>query len=503
MSVAARPFSGTGRASRTNSFVASNPQPQVMRPASPANQPVSSAPRKEGQPQTENKKTTNNRKAVVGGVGGTPKRSGDVGPENESSWDFRVGPYYKTLAYPALYTGIRIPDNCAYSTVTFSIVKRFTFTTSGTGFGGVLIGQCYKAGALEGSLIPNATVANIGTAPTAFVLGYTNGTTSTSTQIFGTGATAADANQWTLEDWTSGTAPVPALMSQVRLVSAGLSVRFAGTTSTSGGIMTGAFMPRGFVSANTSYDMTTLSASLATMLPGSVQTPSIPGADGNSGITVTYQPVDEPCNQFVDPSQNASTLAKLDQSLYNPGSMMVIVSDASGSGKYQCCVWLNYEGIPRSNNLIFQNALGNAVDDPIALSAAFNRSQDFGGVRSGTKGFDGLHTTGFVASANTSHPVAQTLFGVNANQEEAYGMVIHTTPKSYAREVLKCDCDDGSDVEVDDDGGVELDQSTSSWQALISEVGDILNRMTPAELGLSSSKKDKQGKSGTRVPRLN
>jgi hypothetical protein len=301
------------------------------------------------------------------------------------------------------------------------MVKRINKLSGSGGVCSVLVGQGYSSlGGLQSTIIPNTN------ATFPYVVGFTNAATATSTNVFNGGVS------FTLDGWSGATPMIPDLVDNVRLVSAGLAMKWDGSASSNSltaGTFTAAFLPRDYVRSNlSSMSLTTMSYDTVTHLPGSITVPIFPVAqdvdEDSSGVSVTYVPVDEDCNTFVDTGVDAVVLDRDTQQLWNPGALLIVASGGSANTAFSIQIVLNYEGIASKNSLLIENATSRAIDDPIARSQAIAEINTYGGARLGSKGFGGIS-----ANSGYTHPLVSYAFGLNANCEDVEdGMVIHSKP---------------------------------------------------------------------------
>jgi hypothetical protein len=347
------------------------------------------------------------------------------------SWSMRMNPYYQTLDKPNEYMGVRIPDDCTIKTSTFTIVKRFAVTVTSSGVAACLIGQgqATSSDSYESYLVPNPAVSSIGvTVPNSYVLGFTNHTAATSAALFSVATDASGSPQLSLAQWNAGSDSVPDLVGQARLVSGSLSARSTVSKMNNSGIFTAAFLPKGFVHANPSYVLSTLTADLVAELPGSFQMP----VSEEKGFEIKYRPIDSTCVTYCDLGLDPSTLAVTIQDLYNPGAFLWCVTGAEAGSVIQCSLTLNYEGIPRANTLVFQNAVDSAKSDPIAMAEAYNAVADAPQVSEGTDLTDSLHSS----ELNYSGMVHPIISNMALGRVGASAMKIHESP-------VRCYCDKG------------------------------------------------------------
>lgn len=370
-----------------------------------------------------------------------------------------MNPYYLTLDEPAIYMGVRIPDDSDLNTVTFSLVKRITLTVSSNGVASLLLGQCYSAGAPVGTLIPNPAVQTVGGGG-SYVVGYKNNSAATAGALFNTAAGAGGSTPITLDSWNGTAQGVPSLCVSARLVSAGCTFRSTASTISNEGLFTGAFLPKGYVyGQGSSYYMAGLTSDLVAAIPDSIQVP----VNSPDGMTLKYQPLDETCRTFVDLDIDPTSTDIATQDLFNPGAFLFCATGASANTTIQVCLVMNFEGVPRYNTLVFQNALDSAPDDPIAVAEAMNKISEQETAVAGTEGFDGLHSETHQIKGMV-HPMVKTM-GLSSTDHEASGIAIH-------RSAIKCMPSRSMDHAMTKD----FDQGMSMFEQL----ANMVTSMAPA-----------------------
>lgn len=328
--------------------------------------------------------------------------------------------YYQTLAHPAETVGVRIPDDYSNDTVTFSLIKRFILTVNSNGVAAVAIGEAVFGNTVDGFFIPNITSSAVGnTSATDHIIGYTNHTAATTSALFSSNTTAGTGSPpLKFTQWTSAGNSVDSLCTDVRLVSAGLSCRSTVGDLNNQGLYNAVSLPRGYLYDN-GYTLEGVGVSNIQAMDGVISVP----VNTNKGIELTYQPDDEICLTWAPLLRAPTQSNPNDRGMYAPGGFLVCVSGAYATSTIQCTLVCNYEGIPISDQLIFQNAMASVPDDPIAIAEAFNERESDDLAKEGTSGYDGLHTESFRSAKHASH--ALTYLAALQDSPETDGIAVH------------------------------------------------------------------------------
>lgn len=313
-----------------------------------------------------------------------------------------MNPYYQTLKSPSHVVGVRIPDDGAVDTCTFSVVLRESITISSAGAGAIVFGATENN--VMGLIPTSDAVDKNGGAwsvpsSTPYVCGFKSGSLSSDT----TGLFAASGpnpiEQLTLPNWDSALAAIPSLMERVRLVSAGMSAISTAASTALSGTYVLASTTRGVLR----QFVPSVNSTLISQLPGAIQVPLNEG----KGVSATYNPTDSFSFNFCDLDGSALTTNCPDYNLdlQDPGGFILGVVGATAGTTILVTLILNYEAIPLTQSLSFFN-VSSAPQDPIALAEAVNMRESDIDARPGLGGLDGLSpTSGSGGSSSSAHPL--------------------------------------------------------------------------------------------------
>jgi hypothetical protein len=312
--------------------------------------------------------------------------------------------YYQTLSKPSEIGGVRIPDDYDHETVTFTIVDRITLTVTAGGVAAICVGEAVMGGTVDGFFVPNATnsLVGVGGGGVSHVVGYKNHTTATSAVLFSNAATTSGSPPVQFAAWNDNNTTVDDLLVEARLVSAGMSARSTVGDLNNQGLLYAASLPRGYnygYSGAMSLEVLTIDQVLA--IPGVIVAP----INTNEGVSMTYQPTDEVCLEFSTLQRIPDGTDPMDIGTYAPGSFLIAATGAYPTSTIEVTLVCNYEGVPKLNQLIFQNLAAAPIDDPIAIAEANNARMGDDLAKEGVKGFEGLHTENFAGKKALTHPL--------------------------------------------------------------------------------------------------
>lgn len=288
-----------------------------------------------------------------------------------------LNPYLQTLLDPFNKQGAKIPDECMYPSVPFTIVDRRTLTVNAQGIAMVCYGRYYSHAtapdpwAIAGSLVP----MNYGPSSVYYLIaGMTHSAAATATDlILQVGSTPIPSivfPQWGIppaQDTVGGA------FDKVRLVSAGLNVQFTGNFTQNSGKYTAAFVPRQYT-----YDSyagnEAIPLSFIQQMPTSRSAP----INLNEGITVRYEPLDTISNQYSEQGVRAyDPVNDKNWSGLLPalgGEMWVCIDGAPPGTTFNVVYTGNYEGVPKSNSFLLTSVAEASQNDPIAMTHALRVS---------------------------------------------------------------------------------------------------------------------------------
>jgi len=289
--------------------------------------------------------------------------------------------YYATLASPATVIGVRIPDASVSTTATVSILTRVNVPVNANGIAAIQVGWWGDFTGLI-SLIPGEGPVTVGDTTTqGAVMGCTNHTAATATQLFSKASGAAGSQPVFIGGASTVMGSVRTMCNEVRLVSAGLSFVSTAGAMANEGMYTAVSLPRDFwndnelLTGNSWDDMTLIALQNA---PGAIVEPISKG----EGVSLTYTPADNVDFEY-------KSLMNVTQA-HESCEMFAVASGAEPDSVIAVTIVINYEAIPNSDTISFVDT-GLSFDDPIALAEAINAREMDDLAISGTPGFNGLH----------------------------------------------------------------------------------------------------------------
>jgi hypothetical protein len=285
----------------------------------------------------------------------------------------RQSKYFKTIADPYNYRGIRIPDLTLFPSTTFSITDRRQITVGSNGSCYCTYGIAgYTGVAPRGGLVPMKTTTG-GTSD--WVAGMTSQAGATTiynpnVDMFPAGGTVPNYYWFPFTQWNDSINTIPALFDKVRIVSGAVSIDYAGTDFDNAGTITSVFLPRYSIIKENLNSSTPTPISFIQSLPGSIIVP----VNKNRGSTVMYRPQDGRSLDYTS-IQNIMDLSESDHiMIYEEslgGEILHIVTGATAGKVFQLTATFNYEGIPLMNTVdLFQPVVSKS--DPLELSTTFN-----------------------------------------------------------------------------------------------------------------------------------
>lgn len=226
--------------------------------------------------------------------------------------------YYKTLDQPFKINGVKIPDETTFPSSTFTISYKFTQTAIAVGapgsgnFLGLMI-DGYQGGGMVRYASAHNGVATVWTPLSA----------------------GADPNRGPLPNW----ADVIGVYQEVRVVSAGLSVKPSMSSLSDQGTMYAISIP----AKDRSFDAGTIYQS-ATSFGKGFTSVTCPVKDG--GACVCYRPTDPRNFIYADPNE----VLPGGNINYLGGAVFAVIGCASAA-TFDFRIDVNYEGIPRYNTI--------------------------------------------------------------------------------------------------------------------------------------------------------
>lgn len=271
-----------------------------------------------------------------------------------------INPYLHTVLDPFNCLGVRIPYGDIPSS-TLNIRQRFQLTTGSTGCLFAALGcapwkQSYSGTdqisiANQCSLVPNELSGYDLALATKRIWSYGYGGYSVKADL-SSGASilfptaTADWSTITLPGWTATDKVVPGTYSEIRLVSAGITITPLGAVTSSQGLMVMAFLPCD--SFPMDYDMHNITVEEVYYQPLSCVIP----LNKIQGGTIIYKPEDLGPLEYRslnDGSTDAESLEN-DPNL-SPGGFWILIQDYAPDSAFLFEVSLNYEAIPKQNTL--------------------------------------------------------------------------------------------------------------------------------------------------------
>jgi hypothetical protein len=292
--------------------------------------------------------------------------------------------YLRTISDPFTFRGVRIPDLTLYPSATFSITDRRQITTDTSGQSGIMYGTAGYTGSVpEGALVPvlfSSPLSSWGVGQ--YYIGNPTVVPSFNTDVL-TRGTSPNYNwrEFAFVNWSSSSNGVPSLFSQVRLVSAVVTVDYTGTDFDNAGVYTAVFVPRvSTIKDNMNSDIAN-PLSLFQQLPDSIVVP----VNKNAGVTVRYRPQDFVSLNYADLQQTYSNTGEWAEPAASLGGEIYVLITGATSGKaFQVTSVFNYEGLPLENSLdLFSTKTSKS--DPLELSATFNALEEVVPVSMGTE----------------------------------------------------------------------------------------------------------------------
>lgn len=273
-----------------------------------------------------------------------------------------IDPYLNTIANPFGVRGVQIPDEVTTSSATFSCYDRHTISTNGSGIASISYGVANAAttGTVCGSLVP----ANSATASISNILGCIGAPSQTDLNLFYNGS-PTPPQKFTLPTWANSTSTIPALYTQVRLVSAGFRITFTGNLLNAGGLITAVSAPRDWLRSKYWDTIAPITLDMLQSHP-SAKIISIPKCYGGEAI---YVPMDPVSLSYVDIQDNYTQGNIPDAA--KGAEIYLVVSGAPAAQNFFVEAMLNYEGIP-SNNQYLSISTRVSKDDPISLAHTMN-----------------------------------------------------------------------------------------------------------------------------------
>ncbi len=336
-----------------------------------------SAPAQKSGVKTSNKSSQVNNTPKSSSVGNpTPPLlsatavSGGQAPQSfADSWLAKHNAYLATLRDPVAVAGVRIPNGLSPRTVTLQYVKRQLLLTNGQGVCGAIMGyngSSNNVGASNPAFMVPQGITGASIPAIAWICGSGSSTTQMIGETFASGHNIVDATDLLgfLQNYAS----------KARVVSAAMNLQPAvGFEKADGTYIAGSLPPNFF----SSYAFSGTNASFAALqnYPGSIWAPIY--NPKSPGVTCTYTPTDESCQNFGDVAKTQVNYTDADYNSIQPGVMYAFASQATGDegANHMLTIVINYEIELLSGTLAF--GASSVRNDPIAMATADNvRKED-------------------------------------------------------------------------------------------------------------------------------